>query len=81
MPGDIAMQDASPVMGDDEETVECAERERRGGEEIHCRNRFPVVAEEGRRARFAGSGFRGAFRIQRNTVRSEMSKPSIRSSP
>jgi len=23
--------------------------------------------------RFAGSGFRGAFRIQRNTVRSEMS--------
>ena len=30
---------------------------------------------------FAGSGFLGAFLIQRSTVRSEMSKPSIFSSP
>jgi hypothetical protein len=31
--------------------------------------------------RFASSGFLGAFRIQRETVRSDMSKPSILSSP
>ena len=31
--------------------------------------------------RFAGSGFLGAFRIHRSTVRSEISKPSILSSP
>jgi hypothetical protein len=31
--------------------------------------------------RFVGSGFRGAFRIHRSTVRSEMGKPNIFNSP
>src|SRR5258705_10432093 len=38
---------ASPVMTDDEEAVEHAERDRWHREEIHSRNRFPVVSKEG----------------------------------
>src|SRR5258705_1143572 len=43
----VNVQDASPVMTDDEEAVEHAERDRWHREEIHSRNRFPVVSKEG----------------------------------
>ena len=44
--GHVVMQDSSPVMRDDEETVEDAEGERRHGEEIHCRNRFTMIIQK-----------------------------------
>src|ERR1017187_3719963 len=47
MAGDIEVQDASPVVADDEQTVEQAERDRRNGKEIHGRNRVPVIPKEG----------------------------------
>jgi hypothetical protein len=47
MAGDIEVQDASPVVADDEQTVEQAERDSRDGKEIHGRNRFPVISKEG----------------------------------
>src|ERR1035437_4346494 len=46
VPGDVPMQDAPPVMGNDEEAVEDSERESRYGEEIHCRNRLAMVIQE-----------------------------------
>jgi len=46
--GHIAVQDAPPVMRNDEEAVENAEAQRRHGEEVHCGNRFAMVAQERR---------------------------------
>ena len=69
MLGHVAVKDSPSIMGHDEEAVKHAEGERRQGEEVHSSHRF------------AGSGSLGAFLIQRNTVRSETSKPSIFSSP
>ena len=42
----IAIQDSPPVMLDDEEAVEHAEGERRHSEEIHCCNRFAMIAQK-----------------------------------
>ena len=47
MLGDINVQDPPPIMTDDEEAVEHAERIRWHREEIHGRNGFPMVAKEG----------------------------------
>src|SRR6266478_6419432 len=46
MLGDIEVQDAPTIMTDDEEAIEHAERNRWRGEEIHGRNRFPMVSKE-----------------------------------
>ena len=78
--GHIAVQDAPPVMRNDEEAVEHAKGQRRHGEEVHCGNGFTMIIQKSRPS-FAGSGLRGAFRIQRSTIRSEISKPSIFNSP
>jgi len=43
---DANVQDAPTIMTDDEEAVEHAERNRWRGEEIHGRNRFPMVSKE-----------------------------------
>src|SRR5437660_6505654 len=43
---DVNVQDAPTIMTDDEEAVEHAERNRWRGEEIHGRNRFPMVSKE-----------------------------------
>ncbi len=67
-------------MGDDEEAIEYAKGERRHSEEIHCGDGLAVIAQECRPS-LCRFGFRGALRIQRSTVRSEISKPSIFSSP
>src|SRR5437016_14292499 len=42
----VNVQDAPTIMTDDEEAVEHAERNRWRGEEIHGRNRFPMVSKE-----------------------------------
>jgi hypothetical protein len=47
MPGDVDVQDAPPIMADDEKAVEHAERNRWHGEEVHRGNRFPMVSKEG----------------------------------
>src|ERR1700687_3150152 len=77
---DVSVQDVPPIMTDDEEAVEHAERNRWHSEEIHGRTRFPMVSKEGQPAL-------GPVRISRRSlhpagdVLSESSKPSIRSSP
>jgi hypothetical protein len=68
-------------MRDDEEAVEHVEGERGHGEKesltaIASRWLLRNLAH-----RLSGSGFFGAFLIHRQTVRSEMSKQSIFSSP
>ena len=42
----VNVQDAPTIMTDDEEAVEHAERNRWRSEEIHGRNRFPMVSKE-----------------------------------
>jgi hypothetical protein len=44
---DIEMQDAPTIVADDEEAVEHTEGNRWYGEEVHRRNRFPMVSKEG----------------------------------
>ena len=44
--GHVAMQDAPPVMCNDEEAIEDSEGERRHGEEVHRRNRLAMVVQE-----------------------------------
>jgi hypothetical protein len=41
------MHDAPTIVADDEEAVEHTERNRWHGEEVHRRNRFPMVSKEG----------------------------------
>ena len=47
---DVEVQDAATIVADDEEAVEHSERDRWHREEIHGRNRFPMVAKEGQPA-------------------------------
>ena len=47
---DVEVQDAPTVVTDDEKTIKGAERDRRNREEVHCGNRFPVIAEKGKPA-------------------------------
>src|SRR6516162_2113211 len=42
----IEMQDLTPVVADDEKTVQNTERERWDGEEVHRRNGLTMVSEE-----------------------------------
>jgi hypothetical protein len=42
---DVNVQDAPPIMTDDEEAVEHAERNRWHSEEVHCRDRLSMVLD------------------------------------
>jgi hypothetical protein len=77
---DIEMQDTPTVVTADEKAIERAEGDRRNREEVHRGNRFPVIPEKGKPAR-GPLGSRGARFIQPEIVRSQTSKPSMRSSP
>ena len=77
---DIEVQDATTIVTDDKKAIEHTERDRWHGEEVHRGNCFPVIAEKVSQ-RLASSGSRGVRFIQREIVRSETSKPSMRSSP
>src|ERR1700756_4938141 len=46
MLGDVEMQDTAAIMADDEEAVENTEADRGHGEEVHGRNRFPVIRKK-----------------------------------
>jgi hypothetical protein len=50
MPGGVAVQDAPAIVRDDEETVDQSEGQRWYDEEVHCDDRFPVIAEKRRPA-------------------------------
>ena len=80
MPCHIAMENQPPVMRNDEETIENPNDRvgtvKKSIAAITSRWLFRNAVH-----RFAGSEFLGAFRIQRCTVLSEMSEPSIFSSP
>src|SRR5438132_2147518 len=43
MLGDVEMQDTPAIVTDDKEAVENTEADRGHGEEVHGRNRFPVI--------------------------------------
>jgi hypothetical protein len=43
---DVEVQDAPPIVTDDKEAVQNAERNRWHCEEVHRRNRFPMVSKE-----------------------------------
>jgi len=77
---DVEMQDTPAMVADDKETVEDAERDRGHGEEVHRRNRFPVILKK-RAPTFGWPGILGARFIQREMVLSETSKPSMTNSP
>ncbi|MGB2602738.1 MAG: hypothetical protein WBC78_04045 [Candidatus Sulfotelmatobacter sp.] len=47
MPRDIEVQNAFPVVDDDEEAVEHVEGKRRDGEEVHRRDDFTVIPQKG----------------------------------
>jgi hypothetical protein len=59
MPGDIEMNDASPIMRNDEEAVQHSEGQREYGDEIHDGNGLAVIAQKRRpslcRLRFLSS--------------------------
>jgi len=76
----VEVQDALAIVTYNEKAIERAECDRRNSEEVHRGNRFPMMRRKVSQ-RVAGSGSRGARFIQREIVRSETSKPSIRSSP
>src|ERR1700757_3595912 len=46
MLGDVEMQDTAAMVTDDKEAVEHAKADRGHGEEVHGRNRFPVIRKE-----------------------------------
>jgi hypothetical protein len=78
---DIEVQDTPTVVIDDKKAIERAEGDRRNREEVHRGNRFPMIAEKGKPAPGRLRISLGARFIQREIVRSETSKPSMRSSP
>src|SRR5215471_5447333 len=43
---DVEMHDAPAIVADDKEAVEDAEADRGHGEEVHGRNRFPVIRKK-----------------------------------
>jgi hypothetical protein len=47
---DIEVQNTPTIMTDDEKTIEHTEGDRRNSEEVHRRNRFPVITEKGKPA-------------------------------
>jgi hypothetical protein len=77
---EVEMQDTPAIMADDKEAVEDAEGDRGHGEEVHGRNRFPVIRKKGAPAL-------GWLRISRCPLHPAgdgslgASKPSRRSSP
>ncbi len=77
---DVAVQDAPSIMSDHEEAVQHTEPDSGNREEIHRCNRFPMIPEKGQ-PMLDGSGSLRARFIQREMVRSKMSKPNISSSP
>jgi len=77
---DVEVQDAPAIMANNEEAVEKSEGDRRNGDEIHGGDGFAMIAEKSQPppTRFWISG---RSLIQREMLRSDTSKPSIRSSP
>jgi len=68
-------------MADDNEAIQHAEHDSRNGEEVHGRNRLSVIVQKGAPALGWFWVSSVPARIQREIVRSDTSKPSMRNSP
>jgi len=66
----LQLQNLPSVMRDDKEAVQHSKRQSRHREGAHRGDNFSMVLRNAVHC-FAGSGFLGALRIQRKTVRSE----------
>ncbi len=78
--GHVAVQDLPTVMADDEKAIQDPEGQCRHSEEVHRCDRLAMVAEKCQPA-LGRIRILGARLTHRDTVRSEMSKPSLSSSP
>lgn len=76
MSGHVEVQNAPPTVLDEKEAVQHAEGQGGHSEEARGSNLLTMVPQESQPT-LRRPGLRGAFRIQRRTVRSEISKPSI----
>jgi len=78
--GDATGQDSAAVMRNYEEAVQDAKSQRRHSEEVHCSNGFTVIAQKCCPPFYR---LRTPWRLphQRETVLSDISMPSILSSP
>lgn len=76
----LLMQNPSSIMPNQEEDIQHVESECRHREEVHGGDAFAMIPQKGEPALpgFVGSRSR---RIQRETLRSETSNPSMTSSP
>ena len=77
---DVNVQDAPPIMADDEEAVEYAEGNRWHSKEIHGCDGFPMVSKKGQPALGPVGISRCSFHPTRDASLGR-SKPSMRSSP
>lgn len=80
IPRNIEAQNSRAIVPDDEETVQDTERKRRDSEEIHRCDRLAMISQEGEPT-LPRSGRRGIRRSHRDTVGSEILKPSFSNSP
>jgi hypothetical protein len=78
--GHVEMQNLPAVVGNHEKAVEQAERDGRNREEVHGGDCLPMVAEK-REPTLGRLMILGRSLHPARDVRSEMSKPSMRSSP
>jgi hypothetical protein len=69
MAGDVEVENAAPIVGNDKEAIEHTEGDRGRREEVHGGDGFAVIAQEGEPAL---GGIRGSW-IQREKLRSEIS--------
>jgi hypothetical protein len=74
------VENAPLIVRDDKEGVKHAEGKLRNREEIHCSDGLAVIAQK-RHPWFCRLRISRRFLIHRNTLRSEISKPSIFNSP
>ena len=80
MRGDVEVQDATPAMANDEKAVEQVESDGGDGKEVHGGNGFAVIVKK-RKPTLRRFGFSGCTAHPAEIVRSDTSKPSMRSSP
>ena len=76
----LEMQDATPVVADDEKAVQNTKRERWDGEKVHRCNGLAMVSEE-RQPLLDGICISGGSPHPSRDTPSERSKPSLSSPP
>ena len=80
MPSHVEIWDTPPIVADDEEAVEHAERYSGDGEEVHRSDGFSMIAQKGEPT-FGRLGISRCSPHPIEIVLSEILTPSIKSSP